>query len=587
MGGATGEAYTNTLFGTGMTPAEVLAREAIQNSSDAPKAKDDGKVRVVFRRVTLSGTIKKKFVKALGLESEFATRKTVLELQQGNCARHLTRDEVPLETLYIEDFNTHGLYGAPHDPTSHFFRLLLSLGDGTKSREKVGSGGSYGYGKSVYSANSRIHTIVAYSVFSPRDDHSSHHARLMGCAYFNAHEHQGAHHTGRAWFGLPSKIQEGDVEPLHDEAAHELAEALGFKRRGKTETGTSILIVDSSVDCEQLRSSIEDWWWPSLVDDALDVELFEQGKPLEPPRPRKRPHLRPFIMCYDLALRRAEPMGPQHKAGTLNRMPNGVSPGDYGLAILGEDEFSDERLQELARSIALIRSPRMVVSYFHVGGGLPLPCVGAFVASEEADKPLKLSEPASHDKWDPRSARLNNLKQEDRELVDAILNRLKLALRKFSNDAAPAVPKDEIRLTSLERLLGNIFRPPTGGGGGGGGYSDPIEINFVDPPHPVADREGIRTQGSFRLSLAEDAEKKRINAAIEVECLVVEDEGLSREDPIQVNVSTKDVEYHVDKENPSRLYVKLEKDVQPLFTFKSDRYQTDWSTTVSVNVEEV
>ena len=35
MGGATGEAFVNTLQGTGMTPSSVLAREAIQNSADA------------------------------------------------------------------------------------------------------------------------------------------------------------------------------------------------------------------------------------------------------------------------------------------------------------------------------------------------------------------------------------------------------------------------------------------------------------------------------------------------------------------------------------------------------------------------
>lgn len=47
MGGATGGAFTNPLLGTGMEPAAVLAREAIQNSVDA---REEGKkVRVDFR----------------------------------------------------------------------------------------------------------------------------------------------------------------------------------------------------------------------------------------------------------------------------------------------------------------------------------------------------------------------------------------------------------------------------------------------------------------------------------------------------------------------------------------------------------
>ena len=127
MGGATGEAYTNTLLGTGMKPSEVLARESIQNSSDAQL--EGNKVAVAFRRVSLTGTDKRRFVRALGLESEFAARKRKLQLQQGNCISTLGKLDAPLDLLYIEDFGTHGLYGMPHDPESHFFRLLLSLGD--------------------------------------------------------------------------------------------------------------------------------------------------------------------------------------------------------------------------------------------------------------------------------------------------------------------------------------------------------------------------------------------------------------------------------------------------------------------------
>lgn len=45
------------------------------------------------------------------------------------------------------------------------------------------SGGSFGFGKSVLSANSRSHTIAVYSVYAPeRGDGES--ARFMGCAFF-------------------------------------------------------------------------------------------------------------------------------------------------------------------------------------------------------------------------------------------------------------------------------------------------------------------------------------------------------------------------------------------------------------------
>jgi hypothetical protein len=204
MGGATGEAYFNTLAGTGMSPSAILAREAIQNSVDARDEKIREKPRVAFRRIVLTGSQKHQFVSALQLDNEFGPREGVLELEHENAVSTLMDVATPLELLFIEDFGTYGLYGDPHSKNSHFHRLLLSLGDSSKAREGVGSGGSYGYGKSVYSANSRIHTIVAYSApDSKRKEADPARTRLMGCAYFNAHAHGGCDFTGRAWFGHP------------------------------------------------------------------------------------------------------------------------------------------------------------------------------------------------------------------------------------------------------------------------------------------------------------------------------------------------------------------------------------------------
>jgi hypothetical protein len=497
-------------------------------------------------------------------------------------------DKAPLHLLYIEDYNTHGLYGAPDDSKSHFFRLLLSLGDGSKSREKGGSGGSYGYGKSVYSANSRVHTIVAYSAFEPKLDGTKHHARLMGCGYFNSHDFEKTSYSGRAWFGLPSVKGNDIVDPLHDDAAHSAASELGFSKRSKSEPGTSILIVDCPVECDELRSSIEDWWWPRMLDESLglDIVLQEQGKNVLPPRPRMRPDLKPFIRCYEMAIGRSEPAGKHDKSDDLNRMGD-LELGRYGYSILDEKDANDERIQDKLNRIALIRGPRMVVSYFEVGGSLPLPCVGAFLADQEVDKPLKISEPAAHDRWDPNSQRLNNLSDQEREVVPVILQRLKAGLRKFCSAAAPPTPKQDIRLKSLERLLGTIFKPPaTEGASGGGNPADPIEIKFIEQPHLVADEDGLSTRGSFKLSLSEEANKTEIDAWLYVECLVVEDEGVSKEDPVEVAVSSGDIELTVDKGNPGRGRFKLDKTVSPVFKFKTKMYPSDWTTSIRVNVEE-
>jgi hypothetical protein len=61
MGDLNGEAIRSTLLNQGLTNTEVLTREAIQNSCDAPLT-SDSKVKVVFRLVTLNGNEKQDFL---------------------------------------------------------------------------------------------------------------------------------------------------------------------------------------------------------------------------------------------------------------------------------------------------------------------------------------------------------------------------------------------------------------------------------------------------------------------------------------------------------------------------------------------
>src|SRR5690348_13949880 len=107
MGGATGGAFTNPLLGTGMEPAAVLAREAIQNSVDA---RDKGeKVRVEFRRVTLTDKRKANFVAAMRLDPALTSHRKNLKLPRGACFDSLKDGKQALQLLYIEDYGTYGL----------------------------------------------------------------------------------------------------------------------------------------------------------------------------------------------------------------------------------------------------------------------------------------------------------------------------------------------------------------------------------------------------------------------------------------------------------------------------------------------
>jgi len=361
---------------------------------------------------------------------------------------------------------------------------------------------------------------------------------------------------------------------------------LGFKLRARDATGTSILIVDCGVDCEELRSSIEEWWWPRILDDGLglDVELHEQGKMVAPPRPRNRPDLRPFIHCFEMAIGRTPPAGKHDKQGDFNRLSAKIELGSFGLSVLDEKQITDESAR--VNQIALIRGPRMVVSYMEVGT-LLLPCVGAFVAADSVEHALKLSEPASHDKWDPNSARLLNLNEDAGKQVKAILDRLKSQIRRFANEAMPPTSAQEIRLKLLERLLGNMFKPPIRDRVGDGSHkTGPIEIRFVRQPHVLAEDGSLRAAGSFRLALAEDVEMDSARVIVTVECLIVEDEGISLEDPVPTSVSVDGLKTRTDR-TTGGIICDLVRESRLLFRFKTKAYPLDWTTQIRVSVREM
>ena len=89
------------------------------------------------------------------------------------------------------------------------------------------------------------------------------------------------------------------------------------------------------------------------------------------------------------------------------------------------------------------------------------------------------------------------------------------------------------------------------------------------------------------MSLADSAEREHIRVAVRVWCFVQEDDGLSREDPVPVFVESKDLNGGGKRDGDGSLVFDLKRDEAPLFTFKSDPYAKDWSTSVRVEVKEV
>lgn len=583
MGGAAGEAYANTLKSPGMRPEHVLAREAIQNSVDA--AIDGAKVRVCFRHQLVSGVAKAAFVEAAGL-SGIAGRSDHLELASPNCLSTLDKPRTPLSLLYVEDHNAEGLSGDPHDKGSNFYRLLLSLGDRSKARTAKGTGGSYGFGKSVYSSSSAIQTIFAYTRFV--DDEGEERTRLFGCGYYASHEHKGRNFSGRAWLGTKKHEDAAGrlvIDPFEGKQADKLAERLGFSFREAGDLGTTILIVDATPSLGDIVAGVEDWWWPRLIEHKLDVEVYDDKGALFVPRPKKNDQLRPFIEAFEVARGIATPKQGTQKLSPLNRLGE-TTLGTCGFVVAPVNEQGNPIVRpDRCNTVALIRAPLMVVAYKSCSETAPV-VVGAFVAADEIDLVLKKSEPPAHDRWDPDSANLRDVKDEGKSVVAAVMSRIKDNLKRFQREAAPPAPAKQRRLSILERALGSYFRPQ------GMGpkpqpeqTSSPLHLEFSKQPYAVATPQGmLKLRSAFNIYMDADAADESLSLQLRISCPVLEDDGQEGDD-LNVTVKFSGVDAEVDADDHRVYRFTLAKGTKAHFALESESYDPAWTVRLRPEID--
>jgi hypothetical protein len=583
MGGAAGEAFTNPLAASGMPRAAVLAREAVQNSVDA--GENGGKVLVRFREHRVAGDEKAAFVKAANLDL-LAARQDAILPNQPNCLKSLTDEQVDISLLYVEDYRTTGLAGDFNKASSKFYRFLLSLGDGGKIRESHGSGGSFGFGKSVYSSNSAINSIYAYS--KTKDQDGNVRSIIFGCGYFRSHEADGNFHTGRAWFGRDVSLSEGGyqkVEPLLGDDADELALKLGFKLRKDGDLGTSVLIIDSSIDLNEVTAGVEDWWWPRLISNELDVQIVSANGSKTMPRPRMRDHLRPFIEAYEVCTTQAIPKPGTELRKSFNKMGD-LSLGVCALRVLEKD--SDGQLpvpEERVDSIALMRAPKMVVAYYRAWNAGNPPLAGVYVADDDIDDILRSAESPAHDKWDLDSARLRDAEGNNRTVVDSVLRRLRTTVKTFQQLASPPPPPRPRKLGLLERNLANFLSPSKGGPEPGPDHpSAPIHLKYdVSPQLHATDDGNLEMTTKFVLKLKEDSEQDELDVRLKVTCAVVADG--TDVDPIPVVTTSEDDDLELLDEEAGTYRVRLTKHAAVKLTAKSAPYDPNWTIRFVPEVE--
>lgn len=526
MGNTEGSAYAKAVGSKGKPKEHALVREAGQNTKDAADLVLADPVRLVMRREKVGPKRVQEFEALTRIGADFQSRLEKLRLPSEASIHKLVNGQAGLDLLYIEDFNTIGLGGplTHNAKDAHFRKIALSLGVGDKLVAGATSGGSYGFGKAVYSGSSDCKTVFFYSSFEPTEETGGSHARLMGCAYFKGHHHEGKDYTGRAWWGVPDN---GIVKPFVDDEAHELAERLGFQRRDAATKGASILVVGcGKLDMGEIRKAFELYWWPSIVDHAFDIELVDDGTPLDPPQPKQNATVRPFVKAYELFLGIQQP---EHKVSVKRDIKGSLADtkaGTWAATFVDRDVFDGD--PELLDSIALMRRPRMIVNYEKVGKEFLPGFASVFVSSDDADPIFKKSEPQEHDLWDEHH---NELTDDERVFVSKAMKSLKKDVREFQRNLKPPAPAGGIQLPQLQRLLGSVFKskgpqklPPKR-------PADPVHIH-IDPIR--SEEDGMaKITARVKIKLKDDYTKDELLARIGVRIPVLaNDNQTADKDPI-------------------------------------------------------
>ena len=596
---ADGSTMGKLFRGQALSDTALLAREAIQNSSDAARefAKSrtgSPKLKVVFRFVHLFGEEKARAVEALDLRGLQAQRELYPKdhLQPNNVLDNLDRADIPLELLFVEDYGTHGLYGSPlRYRNSHLFMAMYYIGSSDKAAD---AGGSYGFGKSALQRASRIASVVAHTAFEPQEDDPVT-SRLIGFTWWPDLQQDGDFMRGRASFGELRSEGSGSVlpYPLEDSVAAEVAGTLGFQARNPddpADLGTSFLIVDPAIDPNALVQEVENWWWPALEEHKLDVEIVLATGETIVPRPQQNPNVAPFLRAFAIANGVEMPSDPNRErlASDEWRNRNGVGGKNLGkLALVLNDSESLDGGEEppTTPKVALMRGPRMVVQYWS-GSRSRVPLRGVFIASEEIDPILRETEPSSHDRWTDNSA--GDLSQEATETARSVLTKIRDSVKRMATEITPPPPRTDKALGHFSKLMQGFLGDKRGPQAPVNVGGERIELSFPDgrPTPEVLDDSEVRISATFAVRVAADAPGHSCEVKVACHLFIHEDENQSQNKwPVLVRLIDSSSAFSAEEDGTWRGHI--DKDQLVHFEVISDAYPNLWTTSLQPNVTRI
>ena len=604
-----GSAYRKAL-GTTRPVHDLVAREVIQNSWDAAQRLraehadtvgidlDREKFKMVFEFAEYTGSKKSKLLSAINVSELVEQLKSVghekLSLEKGKTILDHTKDDTPLKALYIHDYGATGLRGNPLGEdfeNSDFYRAFGDLG----GNDRTTGGGSYGFGKSAFIKASRINLVVAYSSFiaEPGDSVTT---RLWGFLFWPKFSKK----VGVAQLGNLIQGASGELSaPAENELADQLAEQFGFHVRNANsleECGTSLLILDHSLEPEILQTAIEKWWWPALENykSTFDISIRANGK-ISRPQAKSNPVLSPYVRAFEIATDPSSSIDSAYefKSDWRGIREVGVHPGS--LALVHVEASPEDQDRDGAYSlVALIREPRMVVDYQkQPGGTISTAIKGVYIASPEADQYLRMSEPSTHDLWQTDMDSSSGPNWElSRDVVRSVQVRIRKAVNEFQANLRKKSRPKAGKLRFASDLLATLLSDPINGGISGRGTKKPTGkkvtkdtgtyiSTLISTKRELLNGKVVR-QEIWEVSLS-SAVKRDTMARVDFGAWVVADGfETSPADKLACKV-TKNVASF--SQTPDGAYVGVLKPGKTcVFEFKSEPYDQNWALKTDIAV---
>jgi hypothetical protein len=349
----------------------------------------------------------------------------------------------PLPLLAVCDSGTWGLSGptrADMDPAAvpggrtDFVDLTRDTG---RRASKGLAGGTYGFGKAVLCQASAVSTMVIYTRTTlPGPDASRFIAMAIGT---DEYQDQGVRYTGRHWWGV---ARDGIAEPVLGADADDVAATLGLRDLITGPTGTAVMVIaprtpadEDPTDLGGIIKSAGDaaaeYAWPHMIaiessKPTIDFSLTLDGSPQHPPDPATDARLRVFAEAYVRCQQLLDGIVAEGDDWPWNlRMLRSLRPtcqlgpfawrhhGSIAAPVPGADVRSE---------IALIRSPRFVVSYLevprHPSGQSTS---GVFLAEPALDHDFAEAEPPTHDTWIPTKGKhFDPVRRVMKQIVDIL-----------------------------------------------------------------------------------------------------------------------------------------------------------------------